>query len=220
MSREISQVSAPETQIILSLAEQALNVDGDFVELGCYRGDTSLLLQKLLHQNGFDRRLWLYDSFEGLPPKTREDQSAAGDNFQQGELLVTKKEVVLRFKKAGLPVPKIKKAFFEDLDPGLSATPSTSPQDSVACPTSSPDLPARIAFAFLDGDLYSSIKTSLHLVVPRLAKAATVCVHDYNNPALPGVARAVDEFLAKTIAPAPTFTFSTRESLAILATNH
>ncbi|MBR3365821.1 class I SAM-dependent methyltransferase [Candidatus Saccharibacteria bacterium] len=169
----MQQVSDKETEIILDLAEKALKVEGDFVELGCYKGDTSILLQKLLHKNGFDRRLFLYDSFEGLPERTKEDASVAGDGFRKGELLVTKKEVVLKFKKAGLPVPKIKKAFFEDL--------------------SGSDLPEKIAFAFLDGDLYSSIKTSLDLVLPQLSKNGVLLVHDYNNPSLPGAARAVDE---------------------------
>ena len=183
----MKQASDKETKIILDLAEKALKVEGDFVELGCYKGDTSILLQKLLCQNGFNRRLFLYDSFEGLPEKTREDSSTAGDNFKKGELLVTKKEVVLRFKKAGLPVPKIKKAFFENLNPGASL--SNGRPD----PNCSSDLPEKIAFAFLDGDLYSSIKTSLKLVLPRLTKNAILIVHDYNNPSLPGVARAVDE---------------------------
>ena len=168
----MQQVSNKETEIILDLAERALNVEGDFVELGCYKGDTSILLQKLLHKNGYDRRLFLYDSFEGLPERTKEDASVAGDGFKKGELDVTKKEVILKFKKAGLPVPKIKKAFFEDLEKA--------------------DLPEKIAFAFLDGDLYGSIKTSLNLVLPRLSKDATLLIHDYNNPSLPGVARAVD----------------------------
>lgn len=169
----MQQVSDKETEIILDLAGKALEIEGDFVELGCYKGDTSILLQKLLHKNGYDRRLFLYDSFEGLPERTKEDASVAGDSFKKGELLVTKKEVILKFKKAGLPVPKIKKAFFEDL--------------------SEPELPEKIAFAFLDGDLYSSIKTSLNLVLPRLSKNAILLIHDYNNPSLPGVAKAVDE---------------------------
>ena len=148
----MEQVSSKETEIILDFAERALEIEGDFVELGCYKGDTSILLQKLLHKNGYDHRLFLYDSFEGLPERTKEDASVAGDGFKKGELLVTKKEVVLKFKKAGLPVPKIKKAFFEDLEEA--------------------NLPEKIAFAFLDGDLYSSIKTSLNLVLPRLSKDA------------------------------------------------
>jgi len=85
---------------------------------------------------------------------------------------------------------------------------------------SSNDLPDKIIFAFLDGDLYQSIKTSLELVVPRLARdeygarCGTIIVHDYNNPQLPGVARAVDEWLA-TQKTAPRL--QRRESLAIIS---
>ncbi|MBR2587328.1 class I SAM-dependent methyltransferase [Candidatus Saccharibacteria bacterium] len=190
----MEQVSKPETEEILRLAESTLSVEGDFVELGCYKGDTSLKLAKLLKPS--DKKLWLYDSFAGLPEKTREDQSAAGDQFKKGELFVTKREVVLKFKRAGLRVPIIKKAFFEDLDPET-------------------DLPGKIAFAFLDGDLYGSIKTSLKLVAPKLDKQGTIIVHDYNNPELPGSSRAVDEFLSQN----PNFRLSQNHTLAILRTN-
>jgi O-methyltransferase len=72
-------------------------------------------------------------------------------------------------------VPVIKKAWFGDLI--------------------ETDLPERIAFAFLDGDLYESMRDSLQLVEGRMAEGGVIIVHDYNNPALPGVARAVDEWL-------------------------
>ena len=184
----MQQVSDKETEIILELAGSAPS-DGDFVEMGCYRGDTSLLLARL------GRPLWLYDSFEGLPEKTLEDTSVAGDNFKAGELLVSKAEVVLRFKKAGLKVPRIKKAFFEDL--------------------TASDLPEKIAFAFLDGDLYQSIKTSLKLVAPKMVSGGIIVVHDYNNPELPGSYKAVDEFVKQNSARL-SGTISVRETLAIL----
>ena len=169
--------------------------EGDIVELGCYKADTSILFQKLLQQKSPDRKLWLYDSFAGLPDKAPEDASAAGDQFKKGELFVTKKEVVTKFKKAGLKVPIIKKNFFEDLDPEV-------------------DFPEKISFAFLDGDLYQSIKISLKLVAPKIAKNGIIAIHDYNNPELPGAAKAVDEFLATSSASSPSF--SLRQSLAIL----
>ena len=192
----MEQVSKPEIAEILRLAETALGVEGDFVELGCYKGDTSVLLAKLLRAKNSDKKLWLYDSFAGLPEKTSEDQSSAGDQFKKGELFVSKREVVLKFKRAGLRVPIIKKAFFEDLDPAQ-------------------DLPKKIAFAFLDGDLYSSIKTSLRLVLPKLEKQGIIIVHDYNNPELPGSARAVDEFLSAH----KEFRLSQKHTLAILTRN-
>ena len=128
----MQQVTARETEILLQELTKTLknNVPGDVVEFGCYKADTSVLYQKLLESMGHggafqpenhapqasQKILWLYDSFEGLPAKTREDNSAAGDAFQAGELLVTKREVIEKFKKMGLKLPKIKKAFFDDLD--------------------------------------------------------------------------------------------------------
>ncbi|MBQ3305879.1 class I SAM-dependent methyltransferase [Candidatus Saccharibacteria bacterium] len=192
---EPEQVSPKETEILLALANGVLstNVSGDFVELGCYRGDTSLLLQKLLISSGnSSRRLFIYDSFAGLPERSSEDSSAAGEAFSAGKLFVTKREVVEKFKKAGVKLPIIKKGFFEDLGDA--------------------DLPGLISFAFLDGDLYGSIKTSLSLVFPRLVSGGIMVVHDYNNPQLPGSARAVDEFLRVH----PEFRLEARETLAII----
>ena len=35
-----------------------------------------------------DKRLYVYDSFEGLPEKTKEDTSPLGESFKPGELCV------------------------------------------------------------------------------------------------------------------------------------
>lgn len=195
---EQPQVSKQETEEILRLAKQTLDksVEGDFVELGCYKGETSILLQRLLKDSGklSEKKLWLYDSFAGLPEKTSEDSSVAGEAFKAGELFVSKRDVVEKFHRANLPLPVIKKAFFENLDPEK-------------------DLPEKIAFAFLDGDLYGSIKTSFRLVLPKLSKDACLIIHDYNNPELPGVSRAVEEFLREN----PKFSLRNQFTLAILS---
>jgi len=193
MKEFLKQVSDKETKKLLEIAESFLRNEGDFVELGCYRGDTSVLLQKLLEKQGSEKKLWIYDSFEGLPKKTSEDSSTAGDEFKEKELYVTKREVIEKFKRTGLKLPIIKKGFFENLDPEK-------------------DFPEKISFAFLDGDLYNSIKTSLELVLPKLTKNGIIIVHDYNNPKLPGSAKAVDEFLKKK----PEFRLRIFETLAIL----
>ena len=207
----MQQVTARETEILLQELTKTLknNVPGDVVEFGCYKADTSVLYQKLLESMGHggviqsenhapsssQKTLWLYDSFEGLPAKTREDNSAAGDAFQAGELLVTKREVIEKFKKMGLKLPKIKKAFFDDLDIIY-------------------DIPEKISYAFLDGDLYQSIKTSLRLVAEKMSQGGVIIVHDYNNPELPGSARAVDEWLKAHQAKVDSFRVA--ETLAII----
>lgn len=165
------QVSQEETEKILELARRSLTGSGDFVELGCYKGDTSLLLAEILKGSG--KQLYIYDSFEGLPEKSEKDSSTLGENFKSGELYVTKREVKERFLRAGLPVPVIKKAWFNEL--------------------TDVDLPERISFSFLDGDFYESIRDSLKLVEDKTD--GIIVVHDYLNPALPGVKKAVDEWL-------------------------
>lgn len=170
------QIAKNQLEIILNYAKKSEN--GVFVEFGCYRGNTSLELAKILASQDAPEspsRLYLYDSFAGLPEKSLEDSSPAGDSFRAGSLLATKSDLIKRFKRENLPLPRVKKAFFETL--------------------SSADVPDNISFALLDGDLYSSIKTSLRLVAPKMIKNSVVIVHDYTNPVLPGVARAVDEYL-------------------------
>jgi hypothetical protein len=54
------------------------NIPGDFVECGVWRGGASFLMAELLRQAGVtDRKVWLFDSFEGLPPPEGIDGPAA-----------------------------------------------------------------------------------------------------------------------------------------------
>lgn len=187
------QVTVAETTEILHQAESCLNIRGDFVEFGCYKGDTTLLFGKLLAKSAPEKRLFAYDSFAGLPPKTDEDSSSAGQAFQAGELAVSKREVVDKLRRAGLKNVVLKRAWFSDLTEA--------------------DLPAEISFAFIDGDFYASQKVALSLAMPRLAKGGVIVCHDYNNPDLPGASQAVDEFLREH----HNYKLLTRQTLAILA---
>lgn len=189
MSWKNDQVSQKDTEMIMKLAREALSVKGDYAEFGCYKGDTSLLLAEILQDckvssaefvsfggkpvEKVAKKLWIYDSFEGLPEKSEKDESVLGEQFKRGQLAVTKREVKERFLRAGLSVPIIKKGWFSDLAEN--------------------DLPDRIAFSFLDGDFYESIRDSLRLVIPRMTRGGILVVHDYNNAALPGVRKAVEE---------------------------
>lgn len=171
------QINSKELAVILRELEKVLKVktDGEVVELGCYKGATSLELMKIIDKQAPYKKLYLYDSFEGLPHKTHQDISGVGEQFKTGELPASKKEVIRRFRQSGLPMPVIKKGWFSELEPS--------------------DLPELISFVFLDGDFYASIMDSLTLVWPRLSEGAIVIIDDYQSEALPGVQKAVDEWL-------------------------
>jgi len=171
------QVDAKELLVVLRELDKSLKAPGAVVEFGCYIGTTSLYIQRVLDLNSDTRDFHVYDSFEGLPSKSSQDQSPLGIQFKEGELTATKKQFIQEFKKAKLAQPYIHKGWFDQI--------ATS------------DVPSQIAFAFLDGDYYDSIRSSLLLIESRLAPGATIVVDDYANEALPGASRAVNEWCKK-----------------------
>lgn len=170
------QIGKQALEVVLRELEKILDagVAGDVAEFGCYIGTTSLFIRRVLNAYESDKKFYAYDSFEGLPPKTMQDASAAGTQFKAGELSTSKKQFLQEFKRAGLQPPITQKAWFKEL---------TTNQ-----------LPEQITFAFLDGDFYESILTSLQLVWPRLSPGGTIIIDDYQRETLPGVERAVHDF--------------------------
>ena len=189
------QVDAKELGALLRELEIVLQsgVIGNVVEFGCYVGTTSLFIRRLLDAYDFTGEFHVYDSFAGLPEKTQADASAAGEQFKAGELLAPRKTFVQNFKKAGLRPPVIHKGWFADFSPN--------------------DVPEDIIFAFFDGDFYESIVDSFRVCEDKFHKKATIVVDDYANEALPGAARAVDEWLTNH----RQFTIRTEASLAIIS---
>jgi O-methyltransferase len=170
------QIDKRSLKVVLENLSKTLEKDvpGDVVELGCYKGTTSLFIRRVLDYYKSDKKFYVYDSFEGLPWKSSDDQSIIGEVFKEGELKATKKELINNFKKAGLTLPIIHKGWFKDIK--------------------HQDMPKNISFAFLDGDFFESIFVSLELVYHFLSDGGIIVVDDYDNPKLPGVEKAVDTF--------------------------
>ena len=157
----------------------AYKVEGDFVELGCNTGDSSVLITKLLQAYNSDKKLAVYDSFEGLPAAKPID----GTFYKEGYCRTNEDALRENFNKYKLPPPEIHKGWFQD-----------------TLPTG---LPEQISFAYLDGDFYDSILVSLQYVYPKLSPGAVCLIDDYSDPhinpkgwhRLPGVKKACDEYL-------------------------
>ena len=189
------QVDTKELRVLLRELEKVLRggAAGNIVEFGCYVGTTSLFIRRLLDAYDFTGEFHVYDSFAGLPEKTSVDNSAAGEQFKAGELLAPRKTFVYNFKKAGLKLPIIHKGWFADFTPK--------------------DVPENIIFAFFDGDFYESIADSFRVCAGKFHEKVMIIVDDYANEALPGAARAVDEWLRYN----QQFTLRIEASLAIIS---
>jgi O-methyltransferase len=162
-----------QLKYILSNCAETFSVLGDIVEMGCNIGMTSSYLQRLIKATKVDKTLHVYDSFEGLPPKTAEDGATPCD---KGASAVSIEMFKKTFDDAILSYPVINKGFFGDI----------------------PDnkYPDKICFAFFDGDFYSSITDSFKKVYHKMQPGGVILVHDYKWVNFPGAALACETFLA------------------------
>lgn len=172
-----NQVNKVEIDVIIRELRRVIlgDVIGDVIEMGCYIGTTSVFIAKELSET--DKKFYVYDSFEGLPEKTSQDTSAISGQFITGELNASKNQFIMNIKRANVPMPIIKKAWFSEL--------------------TEKDVPRQICFAFLDGDYYQSIKDSFKIIENSISSGAMIIVDDYGNDSLPGARKAVDEWLSK-----------------------
>jgi len=137
-------VSKNHLRIVLTNLKEVLDkgVEGDVVELGCNIGTTSLFIRKLLDYYKSKKKFHVYDSFEGLPEKHDKDKNNVERQFTKGHCK-TKKDIFIRnFKIKKLKLPIIHIGWFGKI-----------PDD---------EYPKKIAFAFFDGDFYTSIIDSFN----------------------------------------------------------
>jgi O-methyltransferase len=146
------------------------NIEGDVVEFGCYVGESTKYLMKTIVNTGVNKKLYVYDSFEGLPPLSKWEE---GTGWKAGTLVSTEEILKSNFDQNNLPYPIIHKDWFKDV-----------PEDKI---------PEKISFAFLDGDFYDSIYDSLNKVFDRVSDGGYICFHDYQRVDLPGVRAAIED---------------------------
>jgi O-methyltransferase len=162
-------------KLVESLVEVVQNnIEGDVVEFGCYVGESSKYLRKSLDILGSDKLLYVYDSFEGLPPLSEYEK---GTEWRPFTLKTTEQVLVNNFQKNGLVPPLITKGWFKDV-----------PEDK---------LPNKIAFAFLDGDFYDSIYDSLSKIYYRMSYGGIIMFHDFKRVDLPGLDAAIRQFFSE-----------------------
>lgn len=163
-------------------------IKGCFVECGVARGGCSALMAMVTNENKSGRKSWLFDSFEGLPEQTAEDeyQEPIIDNpkdrsaslVAKGYCLGTFEEVEeLLFSRMGFSRDNIYmvKGWFQDT---LSQ---------------SKDKVGDIAILRVDADWYESTKCCLENFYGNVVSGGYVIIDDYGS--VIGCKKATDEFI-------------------------
>jgi O-methyltransferase len=141
-------------------------VPGDLIEAGAWRGGATIFMRAVLAAYGdTERRVWVADSFEGLPkPDPERFPAEAGDrHWTWDQLAVSLEEVKANFDRYGL------------LDDQVRFLPGWFRDTLPAAPID------RLAVLRLDGDMYGSTMDALEALYPKLSPGGYVIIDDYGN---------------------------------------
>jgi len=162
------------------------DIPGDFVECGVWRGGCAMFMKAMLNARGdTERRIWLADSFAGLPkPNESEFPDDTGYDYTDQDILA-------------VPMETVKANFdrFDLLDARVEFLPGwfkdTLPDAGIG----------QIALLRADGDLYESTIQILDNLYDKVAPGGFVIIDDYKS--WPPCKKAVDEFRARHGIEAP-----------------
>lgn len=154
------------------------NIAGDFVETGAWRGGACIYMRAVLKVFGVtDRKVWVADSFEGLPKPDSQRYPAQdiGDLHHTYEALaVSLEEVQNNFRKYDLLDDQVQflKGWFKDTLPSAPIE--------------------KIAILRLDGDMYASTMDALQALGHKVSQGGFIIVDDLG--AVEGCRRAIADY--------------------------
>jgi len=165
----------------------ARGVPGSFVECGVARGGCAALMATVAAEDSPPRKLWLFDSFEGLPDPTPEDykegRKSTGSHIRplvRGSCLGTRHEVerllFSRFKFTRRFISLVQ-GWFQDTLPAHRKR------------------IGQIALLRIDGDWYESTICCLDSLYDNVSAGGAIVIDDYG--VCYGCKKAVHEFFAK-----------------------
>lgn len=178
----------------LSAVKYVVNngIEGDIVECGVWRGGNSMVIAKTLYNlSESNRKIYLFDTFEGMTPPTSMDFDNSGQTAQS-QLDHAKRE-------EGDNIWCI--ASIDDVRSNLFATGYTQnlihfiKGDVAETLENNDNIPNIISLLRLDTDWYGSTKKELEILFPRLVKGGVCLIDDYGH--WQGARKAVDEYLAQ-----------------------
>jgi O-methyltransferase/8-demethyl-8-(2,3-dimethoxy-alpha-L-rhamnosyl)tetracenomycin-C 4'-O-methyltransferase len=162
-----TMIGVQRLENVRKLAQRAIDegIPGDFVETGVWRGGCCILMRGILKANAIiDRRVYVVDSFAGLPPPSpHEFPHDEGLNLHlYPELAVSLEQVKDNFARYNLLDQQVifVKGLFQDTLPSLEAGP--------------------FALIRLDGDLYESTYVALEALYPKLSPGGFIILDDVN----------------------------------------
>ena len=158
------------SQMVYSAPEK---YQGSVAEAGVFQGEFAK------HINAFfpDRKLFLFDTFEGFDKKDIDlEKQYKFSDAKEKHLNITSVEMVLS-KMKYLDQVVIKKGYFPD---------------------TAKDIDEKFVFVNLDMDLYKPTLEGLRFFWPKMVKGGIILIHDFFSTEYAGVNKAIELFVRET----------------------
>ena len=168
------------------------NLEGDFVETGVWKGGLSAIFLRKIIRQAKGKKLWLYDTFEGMPEPTAVDKKmtfvgkiTAAEKFK----LVSDGEFS-NWCRASLDVVRNTLSCVTPDYADHTIFVKGKVEDTLI---DSKNIPDKISVLRLDTDWYISTKAEMEILYPRVVENGYVIIDDYFHWS--GCKKAVDEYL-------------------------
>lgn len=167
------------------------NIQGDFVECGVWRGGSTMVILKTLQKfNVNDRKVWLFDTYEGMNAPTEDDKDFNNLNASTQLKQSKKNEESIIWAYATL----------DDVKHNIALTGYSSENIHFIKGKVEDTLPNNHYFNScsllrLDTDWYESTKIELEHFYPLLQTKGIMIIDDYGH--WQGCRKAVDEYFEK-----------------------
>ena len=150
------------------------NIEGDIVECGVWKGGSMMLcVDMLLNRDIKDKKLWLYDTFEGMSEPTDKDLHAG---FQEKALFKWKRRQKSTYNTwCYSPIEDVKRNMLSTAYPEENINFIKGKVED----TIPGDIPKKISLLHLDTDWYESSYHELIHLYPLLSKNGVMIVDDY-----------------------------------------
>ncbi|MBC8007188.1 MAG: class I SAM-dependent methyltransferase [Prolixibacteraceae bacterium] len=160
----------------------AAGVPGVLVECGTAKGGSAAMMALVVHECRSDKRIWVFDCFEGMPPPTENDPDRDLAANYVGDCLGTFEEVSALFAELGVSdrMRMVKGLFQETLPPSSTGD---------------------IALLHIDGDWYDSVMSCLTSLYDRVPPGGIIQLDDYGY--WQGARKAVNDFFKLRGEPVP-----------------
>ena len=155
-----------EAYMIYSIVKTQTELEGDLAEVGVFQGGSA----KLICEVKKEKKLYLFDTFTGLPEVSDEDTHFGQKHWYDNEFNNTSIESVKKILEKYDNVHIIKGIFPE------------SGKEIVD---------KRFCFVHLDVDLYKSTIDALRFFFPKMVQGGIILIHDFHSD---GIQKAFKEF--------------------------